>query len=154
MLYGEPRMTNDMDVVVELPVMVAKRLLDVFPEKDYYCPPFEVIQDEILNGGQFNIIHVESGSKVDFVLRKDTDFARTEFQRRVMMPFSETLEAYTATPEDVILSKLMYYQMGESEKHLRDIKGVLEISGDVIDQDYISHWVSALGLQEPWKECQ
>ena len=71
-----------------------------------------------------------------------------------MMPFSESLEASTATPEDVILSKLMYYQMGEPEKHLRDIKGVMDVSGNEVDREYLSHWIAILGLADCWKKCQ
>jgi hypothetical protein len=55
-----------------------------------------------------------------------------------------------ASPEDVIIKKLVFFQEGGSEKHLRDIRGVLAVMGDGIDRDYIDKWISALGLTAEW----
>jgi len=113
-----------------------------------------VVQAEILRQGQFNIIHLESGAKVDFVIRKNTEFAIEEFSRRVTIPFSDDTDVCSATPEDVILSKLMYFQIGESEKHLRDIRSIITVSGTDLDMEYLDGWVCRLGLEEQWALCQ
>jgi hypothetical protein len=154
MLYGEPRMTNDMDVVVELPIGKAGALAERFKGEAFYFPPLEVVQNEVRRRGQFNIIHVESGSKVDVIIRKDGDFAETEFSRRRKVPFSEALEAISASPEDIIIAKLKYYAEGGSDKHLEDIRGILQVSGDEIDRQYIEKWTGHLGLGEHWAKVQ
>ncbi len=56
-----------------------------------------------------------------------------------------------ASPEDVIISKMRYYQEGGSEKHLRDITGVLRVQGDRIDRDYIAQWVDRFRVLEVWQ---
>ncbi|MFT5241341.1 MAG: hypothetical protein ACI9OU_002508 [Candidatus Promineifilaceae bacterium] len=150
MIYGEPRLTNDMDVVVQLVPNCVQPLLDAFDGDQYYAPPSEVIFEEMTRHGQFNIIHVGSGSKVDFILRKDTAFAREEFSRRQTVQFTPGIESVSATPEDVVISKLMFYQLGGSRKHLEDIAGILRLTPDALDRSYLEHWASSLGLTKEW----
>lgn len=153
MLYGEPRMTNDMDVVVEMPMDKADALAHKFSSDEFYFPPVEAVQDDIRRRGQFNILHVESGSKVDLIIKKDTELARMEFTRMRSVPFSEGMNTLSASPEDIIIAKLRYYDEGGSEKHIRDIRGMLRVSGDDIDRDYVAKWVEKLGVAEHWKLC-
>ncbi len=153
-IYGEPRLTNDMDVVVELPADKIDDLSKRFPSPDFYFPPPNSIRDEISRRGQFNIIHVGSGSKVDLIIRKATEFARTEFARKQKVHFSENLQVDSATPEDIIISKLRYFQMGGSPKHLLDIEGILRISGKMMDREYLQDWIGKLGLGEEWMKVR
>jgi hypothetical protein len=154
MLYGEPRMTNDMDVVLELTPSWIDPLLSRFPPAEFCSPPHEVVLDEIHRRGQFNIIHSGSGSKVDLILRKTTDFAEEEFSRRRPCTFTEEVDCQSASPEDIILSKLLSFREGGSEKHLRDIRGVLGVMGDAIDREYILRWVGRLGLTRVWERVR
>ena len=148
MLFGEPRMTNDMDVVVDIRKDKAAALSREFTSEEFYFPPVEAIEADIDHRGQFNILHVESGSKVDLIIKKDTDFARTEFSRMQTVAFSEKMEASSASPEDIIISKLKYYDEGGSEKHIRDVRGMLDVSGDDVDRLYIRKWIKQLGLDK------
>ena len=154
MLYGEPRMTNDMDVVIDPKPFHAALLARLFASEDHYIPPVEVIVDEIQRRGQFNILHVGTGSKVDLIIRKQTDFAETEFARRQSVPFSADLDSASATPEDIIISKLTYYQMSPSSKHIDDIRGILAVSGNDLDHNYLREWVQRLGLTNAWQRVQ
>ena len=149
--YGEPRLTNDMDVVLELAAESVDRLAAAFPAGRFYFPPHATVNAEIVRRGQFNVIHVESGSKVDFILRKDSEFSRTEFARRKSVPFTGELEAISATPEDIILSKLRFYEESRSEKHASDIRGMLRVSGDSLDLEYLEGWAARLGLSSAWR---
>lgn len=154
MLYGEPRMTNDMDVVIEpLPVHAAL-LARLFEADDYYFPPVEAVAEEIQRRGQFNILHIGSGSKVDLIIRKQTEFAATEFARRRTVPFSARFDSASATPEDIILAKLSYYAMSPSRKHVDDIRGILAVSGDDLDRSYLDEWIERLGLGAAWDQAQ
>lgn len=148
MIYGEPRMTHDMDVVVLLAPKDASRVESIFSEDQYYCPPIEVIRNEIVHRGQFNLIHHESGLKVDIVIRKDTEFAVNEFGRRRKVPFFNGNEVFIASPEDIVIAKLEYFRLGGSEKHLRDIRGILAESE--VDMTYLHLWVEKLGLANQW----
>jgi len=150
MIYGEPRMTHDMDLVIDILPSDASKLEAVFPLEEFYCPPIEVIASEVVHRGQFNLIHHESGLKIDLVIRKDTEHARTEFSRRRKCPFWEGHDACVASPEDVILKKLDFYRQGESQKHLHDIRGIL--AETPLDQQYLDYWIDQLNLASEWKK--
>ena len=154
MLYGEPRLTNDMDVVVELAPEHAEPLLAAFQGDDYYAPSADFVRAIAAKGGVFNIIHVASASKVDLIVRRHHEFAVREFSRRRPLPFTDGFEAFVATPEDVVLSKLLFYREGRSEKHLNDIGGVLRVSAGRLDEAYIESWVARLGLGDAWLDAK
>jgi len=153
MAYGEPRLTNDIDIVTDLQTQAVAPLLSAFATDACYVPSIEFVQAAVRRRGMFNIIHVASGSKADIIVLKDDDFARSEFARRTRIPFTTGWDAYAATPEDVIVAKLRSYEQGHSEKHPRDIAGMLRISGERLDRDYIDHWVRRLGLDDGWQEA-
>ena len=148
-IYGEPRMTKDMDVVVHVLPKDTGTFPRLFSSEEYYCPPPEVLRDEIVGKGQFNLIHHQSGLKVDIIIRKDSEHGLEEFRRRKRVTFWEGFDAFVATAEDVILKKLAYYREGQSEKHLRDIRGIL--ANTEVDGGYIEHWTEKLGLSDLWK---
>jgi hypothetical protein len=151
MLYGEPRLTNDMDVVLELRPDKVASLAAAFPSPQYYFPPPAAVLDAIARRGQFNVIHVESGSKVDLVVRKDDAFAREEFSRRQKVAFSERMDCVSARPEDLIVAKLRSYRAGGSEKHLRDVRAMLFVVGRELDMTHIEKWVKVLDLSSQWE---
>ncbi|MBL8142067.1 MAG: hypothetical protein JNM38_13210 [Acidobacteria bacterium] len=136
-LYGEPRMTNDMDVVVELTTDQVDALLAHFTGDDYYVPSAPFVREVVARTGIFNIIHVPSASKVDLIVRRRTDFAEREFSRRHRLPFTDASDASVATPEDVIVSKLLFRARGGSDKHVSDVVGVLRVSAGQIDEEHI-----------------
>jgi hypothetical protein len=152
MVYGEPRMTHDLDLVISIAPNRANLLPALFPETEYYCPPSEVIRAEVVHRGQFNLIHHDTGFKIDLIVRKDTEHARTEFARRRKAPFWNEREVFVASPEDVILMKLDYFRQGGSQKHLGDIRGILAETS--IDTSYLDHWIAQLGLERQWEQVK
>lgn len=149
MAYGEPRLTNDIDVVAEIREAHIPGLLAAFPADAFYLSE-DAVREAIRMQGQFNIIHPGSGLKVDVILPKDTPFDRSRFARvRTVRP-AESYEAAFASAEDVIIKKMEYYRAGGSDKHLRDIAGILKISGDGIDEAYIGEWADRLELRPVW----
>jgi hypothetical protein len=147
--YGEPRFTRYIDVVTELKGEQVDDFTRFFPGDEFYCDK-EMIKAEIKRRGQFNIIHSTSGLKIDIILTRATPFSKTEFSRRKPGSVSPEQEAYFASPEDVIIKKMDFYREGGSEKHLRDITGILKISSDIIDIDYITKWADSLSLRDIW----
>lgn len=152
MVYGEPRMTHDMDIVIDLLPQNSKKLEQLFSPEEFYCPPLEVLKAETTHRGQFNLIHHQSGLKIDLMIRKLSDHATEEFQRRRKVPFWQGTEIYLASPEDIILKKLDFYRQGGSEKHISDIRGILTESE--IDKPYLEKWIRELGLEREWKLLQ
>jgi hypothetical protein len=148
--YGEPRMTNDIDIVAAVPAGQVAALCRAFPGPEFYVDE-EAARDAVLQGGQFNIIHPSSGLKVDVILPSDSPFDRSRFARARRLRPSVAYEASFASPEDVIIKKMDYYRAGGSEKHLRDIAGVLKISGAQLDRAYIEDWAARLGVDEIWQ---
>lgn len=151
--FGEPRFTNDIDIVVDLPPDRIRELCSAFPVGEFYLDE-ESVQRAIARHGQFNILHPAWGLKVDIMVPAQNAFNRSRFARvRRLKPASD-YEAVFASPEDVILKKLEYYKEGGSEKHLRDIAGILKISGDQIDFPYVEDWSVRLGLAELWEKVR
>ena len=153
MAYGEPRLTNDIDLVAGIQAAQIPGLLAAFPPESFYLSE-EAIREAVHAQGQFNIIHPASGLKVDVMIRKDTPFDRSRFARARTLRPVESYDAAFASAEDVIIKKMEYYREGGSEKHLRDITGMLKISGQDIDEAYIVEWADRLGLREIWDLIQ
>lgn len=149
MAYGEPRLTNDIDLVADVDENHIADLLAAFPPDEFYMSR-EMILQAIRQRGQFNIIHPASGLKLDIIIRQDTPFDRSRFARIRRISPAESYQANFASPEDVMIKKMEYYREGGSEKHLRDITGILKISGKEVDESYVSEWAERLGLTEIW----
>ena len=152
--YGEPRATLDIDLVLLIDDSHCAELIPLFPEPDYYLPPLDVIRIETgrPSRGHFNIIHITSGLKADCYPSRNhpcLDWAMRHRRRRRMA----SCEAWFAPPEYVILWKLEFFRESRGEKHLRDIRGILAVSGDEIDLAYLNKVVANLQLEDYWKRC-
>jgi hypothetical protein len=148
--YGEPRFTQDVDVVIDPTESQAAALCQAFASDEFYASE-EAARAAVRSRGQFNIIHSRSGNKVDLVILSPGAWGQSEISRRVRAQILPGLEGYRARPEDVIIGKMLYYQEGGSEKHLRDITGILKVTADDVDREYISRWAAVLGLTEIWQ---
>lgn len=150
--YGEPRFTNDIDVVVRLPAQRISEFCRQFPPATFYVSE-EAARQAVRAGSLFNILHPESGLKADIITPTDDAFTHSEFARKVRREADPQLsfDAMFASPEDVIIKKMDFYREGGSEKHLRDIASVLKVRGRQIDHDYIAKWAAAMGLTSIWK---
>ncbi len=151
--YGEPRFTNDIDVVARISIHQISAVRASFPEPDYYCS-FQAVEQAIRHSSQFNILHLRSGLKIDVILATDSEFDQSRLSRGVQLPAGPRFKAVFASPEDVILKKLEYFRLGGSEKHLRDIVGVLKIRSASIDHQYLQGWIARLGLQAEWQTIE
>lgn len=151
--YGEPRFTNDIDVVTDIQEKHIKSLLRLFKEDDFYISG-EAMKKAIDRRIQFNIIHPASGLKIDVIICKKNTYDDTRFKRiKRISPIKDKMANFSS-PEDVIIMKMKYYKEGNSEKHLRDIAGILKISRDIVDMDYIQKWVTKFGLSDIWENIK
>lgn len=153
-LYGKPRLTHDMDVVVIFPSQKVQVFCEYFAGDEFYSPPIETIQQEIKRGdqGHMNIIDQVSGFKVDLYPFKEDPLVQWGFEHRKKMEILPQEAVWVAPPEYVILKKLIYYKEGGSDKHLDDIRSMLEVSGKDINKNLIESWVQKLNLLKSWRK--
>ncbi len=151
--YGEPRLTHDVDFVVFLNANDIQRLVEVFPAKDFYLPPSETILAETARElhGHFNLIHRESGFKADFYPTGRDELNTLAFRGKRSVEY-EGENVMLAQPEYVILRKLEYYREGHAEKHLRDIRAMLAVSGEQVNQSVLKDWIQRRGLETEWRQ--
>ena len=142
--YATPRMTRDIDIVIELQQVNLKNFIDLFSE-DYYIFP-ETVQRAIKYRELFNIIHNEYALKLDFIVKKNNPYRHTEFSRRKCISL-EGIPLYIATPEDLILSKLYWAKDSFSALQITDIQNLFHEVSD-LDNHYIEKWITELNLEE------
>jgi hypothetical protein len=147
--YGEPRYTQDIDVVVTMHAEHVDAFCRGFPPPDFYVSN-EAARQAVASGGQFNVIHSPSGYKVDVILAPDNAWGASQIRRRQRLKVVQGRDANLASPEDIIIGKMLYYREGESEKHLRDITGILRAGTEEIDLPYVEKWAKEFGLLEIW----
>lgn len=154
-IYGEPRLTHDIDVVVELSRKDASKMAEAFPLEEFYCPPIEVIQLEIGRPlrGHFNLIHHQTGFKADVYAMGRDELHHWAMVNRRKLDF-EGEPIWLAPPEYVIVRKLQYYREGRSEKHLRDIAAMIVISADQIDFEDLQDKIRQYHVSEEWQEAK
>lgn len=151
-LYGKPRLTQDMDIVVVFPASKIKAFVGSFDINDYYCPPDEAIQEAIQLGerGHMNVIDQKTGFKIDIYPAGNDNLTVWGLEKKKKIELIPNEKVWVAPPEYVILKKLTFFKEGGSQKHIEDIKGMLEVSGDQIDSSLIEKWASTLGLLDGW----
>lgn len=149
--YGEPRFTNDIDVVIALQPNDVDRFCDQFAAPEFYLS-IDAVRTAVESRRQFNIIHPTSGLKIDVFVPRDDDFERSRLSRGMRLSLAADIEVVFASAEDVILRKMQYFKSGGSEKHLRDIASMLKIQSRRIDREYISKWAETLGVSDVWQQ--
>ncbi|TSA25971.1 MAG: hypothetical protein D4R67_08920 [Bacteroidetes bacterium] len=141
-VYCIPRMTMDVDIVAELNQSNLDDFLELF-KSGYYLSE-ETVREEIRRKGMFNVIDHRSGLKVDFIIRKDTEYRRLEFSRKTLK-IIENVQVWMVSPEDLVISKLEWIQQLKSERQIQDIRMLMALAG--LDVDYIRHWCKKLNLK-------
>jgi len=150
--HGDPRTTNDIDLVIAPTRTSLEAFVRSLEPTEYYVSP-EAALEAFGRQGQFNVIVLESGWKVDLILRKERAFSHSEFERRELAEIEET-PVFVATAEDTIVAKLEWAKAGESERQLRDVTGILELRGSSLDLAYIERWVAELDLHGEWQRVR
>jgi hypothetical protein len=140
--YAQPRMTRDIDLVVEPSKRDPKSLAALFTP-DYYVAEADVTR-ALATSGMFNILHLGKLVKLDLIVRKDTAYRRHEFERRKRVPMPG-FEAWIVSREDLILSKLAWGRDSGSELQMRDVQALLASGAD---RQYLERWAKELSVEE------
>ena len=146
-LQGEPRMTHDIDLVVDVQPSHVAPLMAAFPAPGFYLAESGV-QLAIRHQQMFNLLVPDTGEKVDFWLLTGELFDQSRFARRMTLTIND-LSLIVSSPEDTILAKLRWAKLaGGSEKQHQDALRVYEIQFAELDQAYLNHWSHALGVAD------
>lgn len=140
-IYTVPRMTRDIDIVINVKISDTEKIAGIFKEGYYLYE--EGLKEEIKNRRMFNVIDEETSFKIDFIIRKNTPFHINEFKRRERKEVFG-FKAWIVTVEDLILSKLKWIQDLKSDQQISDIENLLSVPG--IDMGYIKKWCNELNL--------
>lgn len=138
--YNRFRFTADMDLVLQIYPHDIDRIVKYFPEWEMFIDSFKESAEK---GQLFNITDFDSGLKYDFIIYQDNDYSRTAFERRKKVTFMET-ECFISSPEDLIISKLLWYAASESAKQLEDIEFLLKLPD--LNMQYLEIWTTRLNI--------
>jgi hypothetical protein len=145
--YSLPRMTRDIDFVVEARAEDVDKILSAF-ESDYYVEGI-AISRAISHQRSFNMIHNEAFIKVDCIIRKASEYRQLEFSRRQQAKIQD-VQVWLVSKEDLIISKLVWARDSHSELQLRDVKNLVASGYDV---EYLDRWIRKLELNSLLQEC-
>lgn len=145
-VHGVPRATQDIDVIIEPSREQLLVLMSKFSEPNYAGDRDDAL-DAFQRRSMFSVIDRRGIWKIDFILRKARPFSKKEFDRRRKIEILE-MSVYAATAEDVLLAKLEWAKMGESERQIRDAAGIIQIQGQKLDNDYVERWAAALDVED------
>jgi hypothetical protein len=148
--YTIPRMTRDIDIVIELKQCDIDRFTGLF-ENDFYVNK-ETIVNEVLREGMFNLIHNQYIIKIDFIMKKSSEYQQAAFSRRKEI-LIEGCPMWYISAEDLIISKLRWAKDSHSEMQLRDVRNLIETAKD-LDAQYTEYWLRQLGLKELYTEVK
>jgi hypothetical protein len=150
--YGSPRSTQDIDFVIEASEAQLHALASNLPHDQYYVD-VDAALEALRRKSLFNIIDLNAGWKIDMIIRKSRAFSREEFGRRQPVTLGG-VHLFVATAEDIILSKLEWSKLSESQRQIDDAAGILRLQGSTLDRTYLDKWIGELGLAKQWSDAQ
>ncbi len=150
--HGHLRATRDIDFVIEADADRLRTFARSLPAEEYYVDEDAALQ-ALRDEGQFNVIDLGTGWKVDLIIRKHRPFSIEEFTRRQPANVDGT-QLSVASVEDVIIAKLEWARLGDSARQLEDVVALLRLRGKLVDDAYIDMWTKTLGLGEQWTEAR
>jgi hypothetical protein len=150
--HGIPRSTNDIDIVISPTRKQLDDLIAQFPD-DKFAASREDAFEALTHRSQFNIVDYATLWKIDFILRQHTPFDASRFARREVVDIAG-VRLYTSSAEDILITKLWWAKLGESERQITDAAGIVQVQGADLDVDYVERWVAVLELDEQWRATQ
>jgi hypothetical protein len=146
--HGIPRSTNDIDIVIAPSREQLSALLAQFPPTEF-ATDRDAAFDALNRRSQFNVIDYATMWKVDFILRQYTPFDASRFARRSIVEIAG-VRLQTASPEDILITKLWWAKLGESDRQINDVAGIIQVQGTGLDIEYVERWVAVLELDDQW----
>lgn len=149
--YGESRTTQDLDLVLAVDIAELPALATIFETAGFYVSGLDdVLQRRMFS---FQITQIETISRADLMLSLDTEFSRSQFTRRQLIPISTGNDVYFASPEDLILNKLLWGKQSQSEKQWRDVLSIMKTQQDNLDYIYLGKWSERINIDEDYQRA-
>jgi hypothetical protein len=152
-VWGRPRYTADLDIVVEIKsTNQTKDLVGILLKKikNSYIDQ-EAAIDAFNHKSEFNLIETKYGLKADFFVIGQDEHQKLELKRGKKRRIGGEMIKFIS-PEDLIIAKLGWYQEGQSDKQFEDILAILEAGN--INQKYLDLWIKNLGLEKEWQKLE
>jgi len=149
--HGTPRATNDIDIIIAPTNAELWELIREFPSDRYYADEDDAF-DAFARHSQFNVIDYATSWKADLIVKKDREFSDVEFARRRSHVIAGKV-VHLVSAEDILIAKLEWHQLGESERQIEDAAGVIQRQGAALDRAYVERWVRELGLETEWAKA-
>lgn len=145
-VHGEARSTRDLDLVLQIEVGQIDQLVAVLEASRFYCPALSV--EDIKSGRErmLNITHTETIANADLYVMDNSPFAVSQMSRRQLLDIEGMPSFWIASPEDIILQKLLWGRGSQSAKQWRDVLGILKLQSNQLDYSYLTQWSANLGL--------
>ncbi|MCK5075539.1 MAG: hypothetical protein KAR38_04140 [Calditrichia bacterium] len=148
-IYGIARATMDVDIVADIKIENTSSLKQIL-ENEYYIDE-NMIKDAIRKFSSFNLIHLETMIKIDVFIHKRQSYQEESLRRKqkdTLEDSEDASEFYFSSPEDIILNKLQWYEIGNriSERQWLDVIGVIKVQHKNLDDGYLRKWGKDLGL--------
>jgi hypothetical protein len=154
-IFGIPRATQDIDLVIALSPAKANDFIKAM-QPDFYIDS-DTVSQAVRRRSSFNAIHYETAQKIDFFIQGQSYYAVEEMKRRFKITIDEATgrKVFIASPEDIILQKLVWYKMGSqiSERQWNDVLGIIKVQGDRLDLEYLAHWSKVLIIADLIEEA-
>jgi hypothetical protein len=149
--YGSLRSTQDIDLVVSATPPQLQAFIQSLPNGEYYAD-LDAALEAYKRESLFNVIDLKTGWKIDLIIRKSRAFSHEEFGRRRPINL-QGLSLFVASAEDVILAKLEWSKLAQSQRQIEDAAGIFKIQRNSLDRPYLEQWVRELGLEKEWKDA-
>ncbi len=149
-VHGIPRQTHDVDLVVDLGPGLERKIASAL-EASFYVDE-EAVARAVRERSSFNVVHLETGIKVDLFVKGTSPFDESEFKRRILVRLGDSsdTEVFLKSAEDTILRKLAWFRLGGdvSDRQWHDVLGIVRVQGDGLDTTYLREWADQLGIRD------
>ena len=150
--HGALRSTQDIDLVVEATAAQLRTFTANLPDGEYYVDSDAALK-ALKRESMFNVIDLESGWKIDLIIRKSRAFSHEEFGRRQKITL-QGVSLWVASAEDVVIAKLEWAKLAQSQRQIEDVASLLKLRWKSLDHRYLEKWTRALDIEKQWHEAR
>lgn len=149
--YGSLRSTQDIDFIISATPPRLQAFIQSLPSNQYYAD-VDAALEAFRRESMFNVIDLRTGWKIDMIIRKSRAFSRVEFDRRQQLSL-QGMSLFVASAEDVILAKLEWSKLAQSQRQVEDAAGILKIQRNSLNLSYLKQWILDLSLEKEWRDA-